>query len=107
MAVSGDCPGRKLAIPERHLGLMTAEEHPLTQTYLGGLADHGDPPGPGGAAGADADGTPPAEEEPRGPKLMPRIRLGVARDRAFCFYYPENFELLAIRGGAGAVLPPA
>ena len=26
------------------------------------------------------------------------VRLGVARDRAFCFYYPENLELLASFG---------
>ena len=26
------------------------------------------------------------------------MRLGVARDRAFCFYYPENLELLASFG---------
>ncbi len=34
---------------------------------------------------------------PRRPS-PPTVRLGVARDRAFCFYYPENLELLASFG---------
>ncbi len=26
--------------------------------------------------------------------VLPQVRLGVARDQAFCFYYPENFTYL-------------
>jgi len=82
-----------LAIPERHLGLTTADDYPLTPDYLEHLADlleahlHLDdllntlPPIP----------LPP----PQTPAFAPKsVRLGVARDRAFCFYYPENLELL-------------
>ncbi len=84
----------ELAIPERHLGLVTTEDHPLEGAYLEGLADlvekHLDldgllaslPPVPLGETSAAA--CPP-----------PAIRLGVARDRAFCFYYPDNLEWLA------------
>ncbi|MGA7577905.1 MAG: cobyrinate a,c-diamide synthase [Desulfobaccales bacterium] len=83
-----------ITIPERHLGLVTSEDHPLGEEYLERLAawveDHLDLdrllaslpllPQPPAA--------PPASPQP------PRVRLGVARDRAFCFYYPENLEWL-------------
>ena len=88
---------RELAIPERHLGLTTAEDHPLDDSYLEHLADRLE-------AHLDFDGLIKAlprltlPEEPA-PKAMPAtVRLGVARDRAFCFYYPENLELFASFG---------
>ena len=84
-----------LAIPERHLGLVTAEEHALSPAYMQELAEsmerHLD---------LDAllklmrpinepDQTAAPVTEP-----LTRVRLGVARDQAFCFYYPENFAYL-------------
>ena len=46
---------QELAIPERHLGLATAEDHPLDEAYLGRPGrPAGDPPGPPGAAGSAA-----------------------------------------------------
>ncbi len=84
-----------LAIPERHLGLVTAEEHALSPAYLQELAEsmerHLDldallklmrPI-------SDIDQTAAPVTEP-----LTRVRLGVARDQAFCFYYPENFAYL-------------
>jgi len=88
---------QELAIPERHLGLATAEDHPLDEAYLGRLADrletHLDLPG---LLAALPNLTLP--EEPAPAATLPLVRLGVARDRAFCFYYPENLELLASFG---------
>jgi cobyrinic acid a,c-diamide synthase len=85
---------QELAIPERHLGLTTAEDHPLEEQYLEHLADFLE-------AHLDLDGLLAAlpvlalsQEEPV-ESAAPTVRLGVARDRAFCFYYPENLELLA------------
>jgi cobyrinic acid a,c-diamide synthase len=82
-----------LAIPERHLGLATAEDHPLDAAYLERLADWLE-------THLDLDGLLAAlpgltlPEEPAPAVTPPLVRLGVARDRAFCFYYPENLELL-------------
>jgi len=91
-----------IAMPERHLGLVTREELPWDEAAVGRLADcieaaiHVDklltdlpeiavraavPVGPARPAGA--------------------VRIGVARDPAFCFYYPDNLELLE---GSGAQL---
>jgi cobyrinic acid a,c-diamide synthase len=88
---------QELAIPERHLGLATAEDHPLDEAYLGRLADrletHLDLPG---LLAALPLLTLPEELSPAAAPLS--VRLGVARDRAFCFYYPENLELLASFG---------
>jgi cobyrinic acid a,c-diamide synthase len=91
-----------LAIPERHLGLATTEDHPLGEVYLHHLADWLE-------AHLDLDGllealprlALPEEQAPEA--AAPKVRLGVAQDRAFCFYYPENLELLA---DSGAELVP-
>ncbi len=84
----------ELAIPERHLGLVTTEDHPLEGAYLEGLADLVE-------RHLDLDGLlaalAPAPLEPiPAPSASPAsvVRLGVARDQAFCFYYPDNLEWL-------------
>jgi cobyrinic acid a,c-diamide synthase len=89
-----------LAIPERHLGLVTREEHPLDDAAVRWLADRieqaidvdqlllGLPDIPGRAAAAIACPGPPTGS----------VRIGVARDPAFCFYYPDNLELLESSG---------
>jgi cobyrinic acid a,c-diamide synthase len=87
----------ELAIPERHLGLTTAEDYPLGEDYLEKLADlletHLDLDGLLATLSALSF---PAEIPPAA--VAPAVRLAVARDRAFCFYYPENLELLAASG---------
>jgi cobyrinic acid a,c-diamide synthase len=83
-----------LAIPERHLGLFTAEDHPLEDRRLehlaAVLAEHLDLEG---LLASLPELTIPRETPGAG--VPPYVRLGVARDQAFCFYYPENLELLA------------
>ena len=95
----------RLCVPERHLGLTTAEDGPLTAAQEELLVASIE-------AGLDLDGLLarlpeiPASPENRQPvrqKDMDPVRLGVARDNAFCFYYPDNLELLA---AAGVVLVP-
>ncbi len=94
-----------LAMPERHLGLMTAGEHALSEAACHRLADHIE-------SGLDLDrllaDLPDIVSTDAGPVgysqfCSERVRIGVARDEAFCFYYPDNLDLLA---GAGAELVP-
>lgn len=82
-----------LAMPSRHLGLVTGEDHALSDEDIEAL---------GLWAGQNLDlrrlvaalpesELAPLAEEPARP---PACRIAVARDRAFCFYYHENLRLL-------------
>jgi len=115
IAVIGCLPrDPSLAIPSRHLGLVTAEENPLSGEFLEHLvrmvdrhldleallglenpaaatAVRAGQPGevawqPAGEAGA------PGREEAR------PVRIAVARDAAFCFVYQDNLRLLRESG---------
>jgi cobyrinic acid a,c-diamide synthase len=85
-----------IAIPERHLGLVTREDHPLNEHGIERLADRLEDqmdldkllaglPEIAEPVTRDADGSTRAADP---------VRIGVARDNAFCFYYPDNLELL-------------
>jgi cobyrinic acid a,c-diamide synthase len=90
----------QLCIPERHLGLTTAEDGPLTADQEHLLATSIE-------AGLDVDGllarlpevpAPSGSQPARRQKHPEPVRMGVARDKAFCFYYPDNLELLVAAG---------
>lgn len=94
-----------LAIPSRHLGLVTAEDNPLPPEYLDRLADlaekHLDLVG---LAGLRI--TPRSTLLRGGASLAPSsgggmlpVRIAVARDAAFCFVYQDNLRLLREAGG--------
>jgi len=96
-----------LEIPERHLGLVPANETDAADITISRLAD-------AVAGQVDLDrlvaiaGSAPGLRA--SPALAPaparpsaHIRLGIARDAAFGFYYPDDLEALA---GAGAELVP-
>ncbi|MCK0196581.1 cobyrinate a,c-diamide synthase [Ancylobacter sp. 6x-1] len=82
-----------LALPERHLGLVQAQEHPALAGHLASLADFV-------AAHADLDaiaalGTPlhVADAPPSGPALPPPGQvIALARDAAFSFIYEHVLE---------------
>ena len=87
-----------LTLPERHLGLVTAGEGPLTTDTRRRLAEIVE-------RSVDLDAlwnlAPPLRialpgDAPR--PAPPRARIGVARDPAFCFYYRDNFALLEAAG---------
>jgi cobyrinic acid a,c-diamide synthase len=89
------------SMPSRHLGLFTGEEQPLSSEALENLAatisaQVNLPRLLELAAGAAA---PPAGVASVRQKNRPvQVRIGVARDRAFCFYYEDNFDLLRAAG---------
>src|SRR5581483_11835322 len=100
--VVGALPWREaLRLPERHLGLVTARERRLPARLVAALADLAE-------ARIDLDacrrraGSRVRPAAPPGPR-PPRVRLGVALDDAFQFYYPDALDALR---AAGAELVP-
>jgi len=99
------------SLPERHLGLVPPQEHDQRSDALEQLA----------AAAVeylDLDGLwevaqqAPDLELPAAPPLPdatgrhPAVRIGVFRDEAFQFYYPENLEALAREGAEVVEISP-
>ncbi|SDL20174.1 hydrogenobyrinic acid a,c-diamide synthase (glutamine-hydrolysing) [Geoalkalibacter ferrihydriticus] len=86
-----------LSLPERHLGLVTAGDARRDESFYQHLAEwlesHVDlnPIFPSDPSGPLAPCVSPAHRPPR-------ARIAVARDEAFCFYYPDNLELLEAAG---------
>ncbi len=90
LPVMKDC-----TLESRHLGLITAQEMTDLQEKLGLLADQieksVDIPG---ILALAAEAPPLTWEEPTLPPKVQKVRVAVARDRAFCFYYQDNLDLL-------------
>lgn len=88
----------RLRIPERYLGLVTADEHLVPEQAIAHLADlvdqHVDVDGVLEVAGVIVD----RAEDPPFAHAAGLVRIGVARDRAFCFYYEDNFDALRAAG---------
>ena len=105
-----------LAIPSRHLGLVTADDNPLSDEFIGGLADMAErcldlerlgqleiPPCPP-LLKWGAISSPPFAKGGQG-GISP-VRIAVARDSAFCFMYEDNLRLLREAGAELAFFSP-
>ncbi len=109
LPVLGAIPRRReLAslLPDRHLGLVTPGEHPDAEGLRAGLEELGSHLDLQGLL-AVADSAPPIErvgERRSHRQELPeaRVRIGLMRDVAFSFYYPENLAALE-RAGAELV----
>ncbi len=95
-----------IVMPERHLGLVTSDELEIKKNMLSALSgmvrDHIDMDG----LVSSLDPLEPADiaEKKKQDKDGPVI--AVARDRAFCFYYPDNLEILENAGARIKLFSP-
>jgi len=92
-------PDQAVTIADRHLGLVTAMEQGTGALY--------DRLGTAAADTIDLDRVEALAAECGELAVLPQpqracqqspVRIGIARDQAFCFYYPENLELLEAEG---------
>lgn len=101
---------RALALQERHLGLLPPEEHGAVEDALEHVRQivtaHVDVAALWGVAERHAAAT-AVPEPPHGARVgdwartassCGGLRIGIVRDSAFRFYYPENIEALVERG---------
>lgn len=138
MPVLGGIPREaEVALPERHLGLVTAHETVLTEDWMRkltalmedhvaldellkrcawkGLLDVA-PERAGAPSWDEREKASPFELlQVQSRCTSSKIPVAVARDAAFCFYYPDNLELLESFGAqiqffsplAGETVPPS
>ena len=101
-----------VVIPERHLGLHMPADETVPPNVVEALAElvstHVDldallamagtaevPPLPEGAASApEPAGAAATEQQPEQQQQQQPVRIAVAHDAAFCFYYHDNLALL-------------
>jgi cobyrinic acid a,c-diamide synthase len=94
-------------LPDRHLGLVTAVEHPRREESIERAARAVE-------AHTDLDAllevarSAPAVSIPQRSPLRPGspVRIGVFRDKALSFYYPENLEALGETGATPVFISP-
>jgi cobyrinic acid a,c-diamide synthase len=86
----------RFSIEERHLGLLVADEKPITEESISLLADsvckHVNMQRVKKLARAEES----AEMKPA--EVPSRVRIAIAKDPAFCFYYDDNLDMLREAG---------
>lgn len=99
-----------ILIPERHLGLVTQEEHLISKAQIDFLADsvekHLDTKKLFNSLAHQNLESKKSRSVHRHLPVKAKPRIGVARDKAFCFYYRENLELLEYFGARIILFSP-
>jgi cobyrinic acid a,c-diamide synthase len=95
-------------VPERHLGLVPAAERTVSAEQLAELGQQFGQTCDSEKLLALARGAPLIERRPEGPfppmrTTHEQVRIAIAQDEAFNFYYPDTLDLLRL---AGAELVP-
>ena len=108
VTVFGCIPRKEsLALPSRHLGLVTAEDNPLPHEFIEYLADTAEEfLDLDGLAGLVLDSVQPAASLRFVARAEPALRIAVARDAAFCFCYEDNLRLLREAGAETVFFSP-
>ena len=83
-----------ITIPDRHLGLIPTAELVQLQQVIDRLAQLGETCFDWSALMPLLAGSALSAAPPRSPQLSQPIRIAVAQDQAFSFYYADNLELL-------------
>ena len=92
---------RELVIPERHLGLTTVDETANAVQFIQGAAERVSHYCDMEAIHSlfyQAPPMPLQKIDSEGKSMAGRARIGVFRDAAFCFYYPDNLRALQNNG---------
>ena len=87
-----------LQMPERHLGLIPAQEHGRVAQLADRLVDHLERTVNLDAVLEIAKSAPPLATHELVKHVDAITRIAVARDEAFCFYYEDNLDLLRSYG---------
>lgn len=110
LPVLGAIPRLPDRIPSRHLGLVTAVEHPDAKDLLHKAAEAVDRYVDVAeiiriASQAPVLSLTQSDEKIRSARVS-RVKIGVLRDRAFSFYYPENLAALEAAGAELVLISP-
>ena len=111
ITVLGGIPSDEtITLPERHLGLVTREERPVSAGQINHLAGviegHLDLSSLLQLSTFPQPPTPNPQPQPARVSPVSPVRFGIARDEAFCFYYPDNLELLEHAGATLVFFSP-
>jgi cobyrinic acid a,c-diamide synthase len=91
-----------LLLPERHLGLVTVSEASDAESFIRDAAEQVERNCDLSAIRALFESASPLPHPDviglHPPKKAPTVRIGVFRDAAFCFYYPDNLDALRDAG---------